>query len=308
MDKSYNYVYRNKKKSYTSGMINKQTVGGRAADIIIALFLILCCFVFIVPIWHVIMASLSNGKILSAKSGLVLFPVGDINFNGYKLVFADASIVRGYLNTIIYVVGATFFSLALNISAGYALSRDTMLKKPLIMLVLITVMFSGGLIPTYMVIRTLGWVGSMWAILIPGCTNAMYMMIMMSGFNDVPKESVEAAYIDGAGHFRIMMRIMLPQTMSIVTIIVLFSVVQQWNSWFPASIYLSSKRDLWPLQLWIKQIVAQNTGFLTSTNPNYDRYLIQYASIVIATIPILAAFPFFQKYIEKGVLIGGVKG
>lgn len=305
--KNKNFI-RKKSINRKSGMVERLSFGGIIADIAIISILVILSFCFIVPIWHVIMSSFSDGKVLAAKSGIVFLPVGEMNLNGYKLVFSDTSIIRGYINTIIYVVGATFFSIVLNVLAGYTLSRNTLFKTPLILFVLITMVFSGGLIPTYMVIRSLGWVGTMWAILIPGCTHAFYMMIMMTAFRQVPKEIVEAANIDGAGHLRLMFKIMLPQVRNIITVVLLFSVVQQWNSWFPASIYLSTARELWPLQLWIKQIVASNQDFLTSTNPDYNRYLIQYAVIAIATMPILIAYPFFQKYLEQGQLIGGVKG
>jgi putative aldouronate transport system permease protein len=293
---------------YKGGMVGKASTVGYLADIAIILIMIISVFCFIIPIWHVVMASISNGKLLAAHDGLVLIPVGEMTLNGYKLIFSDANVLKGYMNTLIFVVGATMFGLVLNIIAGYVASRDTMLSKPFTIIILFTMIFNGGLIPTYMVIRALGWVGTRWALLIPGCTHAVYMMIMITAFRTVPEETVEAARIDGAGHIRTMVRIMLPQCTSMVTVVVLFSVVQQWNSWFPASIYLSTKRDLWPLQLWIKQIVAQNADFLTSTAPDYNRILIQYAVIVAATIPILCAFPFFQNHIEKGVLIGGVKG
>ncbi len=297
-----------RRNKYGGGMVSKPTMGGIIANVFIYLFMVITIFVCIIPIWHVVMSSISEGKVLLAKSGLVVMPVGKINITGYKMVFSDSSILKGYMNTIIYVCGATIFGLILNVIAGYVLSRKSMLQKPLTILVLITMMFSGGLIPTYMVIRSIGWVGTMWAILIPGCTHAVYMMIMVTAFRNVPSEIIEASMIDGAKHLRIMLQIMLPQCVSMMTVVILFSVVQQWNSWFPASIYLSTKSELWPLQLWIKQIVAQNEDFLQVANPNFDRYLIQYAVIVAATLPILCLFPIFQKYIEKGVLIGGVKG
>ena len=134
------------------------------------------------------------------------------------------------------------------------------------------------------------------------------MIMMMNAFNSVPHEMYEAARIDGAGHFRTMWQVMLPQAMNLGFVIILNSVVMQWNSWLQASIYVTNKKDLWPLQLWIKQITADNENFLRSENPDYNRYLIQYAVIVAATLPILLLFPFFQDKLEKGVIAGGVKG
>lgn len=136
----------------------------------------------------------------------------------------------------------------------------------------------------------------------------MFMVMMMNAFNSVPKEMYEAARIDGAGHIRTMVQVLLPQAMNLGSVIILNSVVMQWNAWFNASIYVPNNKKAWPLQLWIRQITADNQNFLRSANPDYSRYLIQYAVIVAATLPIIVLFPFFQDKLEKGVIGGGVKG
>lgn len=289
-------------------MVEHKSVGDRIADVLIYLIVALIAFVCVIPMWHVLMTSLSDGKAVMAYDGLLVKWIGDFNLEAYKLIFQDASILSGYMNTLIYTVGATALGFVIAAMTGYALSRDTKLKTPVSLILMSTMLFSGGLVPTYMVIRALGWVGTRWALLIPGCTNAMFMIMMMNAFNSVPHEMYEAARIDGAGHFRTMWQVMLPQAMNLGFVIILNSVVMQWNSWLPASIYVTNKKDLWPLQLWIKQIVADNQNFLQSANPDYNRYLIQYAVIVAATLPILLAFPFFQNKLEKGVIAGGVKG
>ena len=227
---------------------------------------------------------------------------------GYKHIFNDSSILTGYLNTIIYTAASTALGFFIAVTAGYAMSRDTKLKGIMIMVMMLPMLFGGGMVPTYMVIRKLGWVGTRWALIIPGCTNAMFMVMMMNAFNSVPKEMYEAARIDGAGHFRTMSRIMLPQAMNLGSVIILNSVVGQWNSWLQASIYVPNKRNLWPLQLFIREITANNENFLQSSNPDYSRYLIRYAVIVAATLPIIVLFPFFQDKLEKGVIAGGIKG
>ena len=174
-------------------------------------------------------------------------------------------------------------------------------------MVTFTMLFSGGLIPTYMVLKTLDMVGTRWALLIPGCTNAFFMILMLNGYRNVPEATVESARIDGAGHIRILFRIMLPQASSMLVVTILNTVILQWNSWFPASIYVTNQRELWPLQLWIKQMVAENSEILKASNPDYNRWLIQYAVIIAATLPVLVALPFFQKKLERGMLIGSVK-
>jgi len=298
---------KSKKKKH-DGMVVKQSKIGFIFDTIIFIFMLFIIFICLVPIWHVIMSSFSDGKTLLSQGGLVLWWKGDFNLNGYKLLFTNLNILKGYLNTIIYVVGGTTFGFIINVIGGYVLSRNTIYTKPLYVFIFFTVLFNGGLIPTYIVIRSLGMVGTMWALLIPGCTNAIYLIIMATSFRTVAKESIEASELDGAGHLTIMFKVVLPQAFSMASVIILFSVVQQWNSWFPASIYVPSQRELWPIQLWIRQIVSENQNFLMSQNPDYNRYLIQYSVIVVATMPILIAFPFFLKQIEKGIVLGGVKG
>ena len=289
-------------------MVEHKGIGDHIADVIIYLLVALVAFVSVIPMWHVLMTSLSDGKMVMAYEGLVWKWIGNFNLKAYNLIFDNASIVSGYANTIIYTVSSTALGFVLAAITGYALSRDTKLKTPVSLILMATMLFSGGMVPTYMVIKSLGWVGTRWALIIPGCTNSMFMIMMMNAFNSVPREMYEAARIDGAGHFRTMWQVMLPQAMNLGFVIILNSVVGQWNSWLPASIYTPNNNNLWPLQLWIKQIVADNANFLRSANPDYNRYLIQYAVIVAATLPILVLFPFFQDKLEKGVIAGGVKG
>ena len=291
----------------SGGMVEKATVSGAIADVMIIAILVLVMFCSIIPLWHVLMASVSEGKRLIANDGLLLLPVGKPTFTGYTLLFADASIVMGYFNTIIYVSAATGIGMVLCILGGYVLSRKTKLRKPLTLIVTFTLLFSGGLIPSYMVNRTLGLVGTRWSLILPGATGAYFVVMMMNAFKSVPESMVEAARIDGAGHIRTMAQIMLPQCRSISAVVMLNSLVVHWNSWLPASIYVPNKRDLWPLQLWIRQIIADNEGLMQSINPDYNRYLIQYAIIIAASLPILLAFPFFQKSLETGIIAGGVK-
>lgn len=297
-----------KKMRIKEGMVENRSFASRIVDAVIILLVLCVLFCSIIPLWHVIMSSISDGKTLLAQEGLVIWPVGTPTLGGYANLFQDASILKGYGNTLLYVVGATFFCMVINVTGGYVISRPSKLQGVFLLFVMITAMFGGGLIPTYMVVKDLGWVGTRWSLLIPGCTNAFFMVTMVAAYRSVPEATIEAARIDGAGHLRIMFNIMLPQAMSMGIIIVLNSVILQWNSWFNASIYVPTQTDAWPLQLWIKQILADNANFLRSTNPDYSKYLIQYAVIVISTLPILIAMPFFAEKMEKNVVVGAVKG
>lgn len=312
MRKSNQKIREKKKSNPTEGtqlhMVERPNIWGKAVDVLVMVVcgvIALCCAI---PLWHVLMASLSDGKALMAHEGIVFFPVGEATLDAYKSVFRDNGIMLGYLNTIIYVVGATFFGMFLSITGGYVLSRQTRLKPLLTIFIILPVLFGGGLIPTYMVVRKLGMLGTRWALLIPGCVNAMGPILMMNGFNSVPNTLYEAARIDGAGHIRTMLQVMLPGAMNIGTVCILNSVIGQWNAWFNASIYLPNDRDKWPLQLWIRQITADNDNFFMSSNPDYSRYVVQFAVIVVATAPLLCVFPFFQEKLEKGIIGGGIKG
>lgn len=291
-----------------SSMVEHPGIGDRIVDIVVIAVCGLVAFCSLVPMWHVLMSSLSDGKSLLASSEVAWLPEGGFTLDGYGHIFKDSSILKGYANTILYTVAATALGFFMSVTAGYAMSRNTKLKGFMIMAVMIPMLFGGGMVPTYMVIRRLGWVGTRWALIVPGCTNAMFMVMMMNAFNSVPREMYEAARIDGAGHFCTMSRIMLPQAMNLGAVIILNSVVGQWNSWLQASIYVPNKRNLWPLQLFIREITSNNENFLQTSNPDYSRYLIRYAVIVAATLPIVILFPFFQDKLEKGVIAGGVKG
>ena len=296
-----------KTKYRNGGMVEKNSVLGWIADIIIYALLIVMMFICIIPLWYSLVASFSDGFTLYTSEGMIWLPVGKLSLEGYKHIFETNNVLLGYGNTILYVVSATLLGFVLNVLAGYVLSRSTRYRGIMILFVMFTMMFGGGLIPTYIVLRSLGFVNNPLAIIIPTCTNAYFMILMMNAYLGVPQSTVEAAQLDGAGHFRLMFQICLPQCMSIATVVLLYSVVFQWNSWFQAYVYLSSAKEWWPLQLVVNNMISENTTFTQSANIDYSRYLIQYGLVVVATIPILCAFPFFQKYIEKGAVLGGVK-
>ena len=301
-------VKKYKANDYTSHMIENPSVFDRIVDIIVILICIMVAVCSFIPMWHVAMSSISDGKLLIVNDGLVLKPIGEATLAGYRHLFKNASILTGYANSLINTISATALGFFMCALTGYALSRQTKLKGFMTMFIMFPMLFGGGLVPTYMVIRSLGWVGTRWALIIPGCTNAMFMIMMMNAYNSVPASLYEAARIDGAGHFRTMLQVMLPQAMNMGSVIILQSVVMQWNSWLNAKIYVPNNKALWPLQLWINTIVADNQNFLRTSNPDYSRYLIQYAVIMAATLPLLVTFPFFQEKLEHAVIGGGVKG
>ncbi|HHV10772.1 MAG TPA: carbohydrate ABC transporter permease [Clostridiales bacterium] len=278
-------------------------------------FMILLCIACVAPLWHVLMSSVSDPRALMAAKGLLLKPLGDITWKGYQLVFKNANIITGYMNTLFYVAITTILGTTLTVLAGYTISRENMkLKAPITIMILFTMMFSGGLIPTYMIIKMLGMINHSVAVIIPGVINAFYIIMMKSAFEQLPNSYEESAKIDGAGPLTIMIKILVPLIKSTIAVIVMFNIVQQWNSWFPASIYLTKRRDLWPLQLFMREILVQNdTGKILSgsdalSKADYTTNLVKYCVTIVGTLPILCIYPFVQKYFVKGVTLGGVKG
>jgi putative aldouronate transport system permease protein len=261
------------------------------------------------------MASLSNPRILFASSGIITLPLGKPTLQGYMLVFKNGFIVRGYMNTLLYVSVNTMLGTCLTAAAGFVLSRPNMkLQTPLSLLVLLTMMFSGGLIPSYMINRALGLVNNRLGVIIPGVINAFFIMMMRSAFVRLPASYEESAKLDGAGPVTILVRILAPLVKATIAVIVMNIVIVQWNSWFPASIYLARRRDLWPLQLFMREILVQNdtNRILTGTDAmnaaDNVAHLVKYSVTIIGTLPILAAYPFAQKYFVKGITLGGIKG
>lgn len=292
-----------------------RTKGQKVFAVFNTIGLILLSIVFILPVWHVAMGSISDPLKVAASSGLILTPLGEPTLGGYRLVLNNNTIWVSYLNTIIYVVASTLIGLVLNILAAYVLSRRQLYFKSIIaFIVLFTMIFNGGLIPTFMLVRDLGMLNTRWAIIIPGCLTAYNIIIMRTSFSEIPEELYEAARIDGAGNFRILWQIVVPVSKAIIAVIILFYAIQQWNAWFQASIYLPAQnRALYPLQLTLREIVLLSSeNSITADADGQDveiyRPLIKYATIMVSVIPMMILYPFVQKYFVTGVMIGSVKG
>jgi putative aldouronate transport system permease protein len=299
---------RSGKHRNKSGMIESNSPANVAVDSVLVVFLTIVAFCSIIPLWHCLMSSVSNGQSLFSHEGLVSWPVGEFTLDGYKMALRDDSILSGYLNTIIYVLGSVAFGFVLNVLGAYVLSRRCKLKAILTFFVVFTMLFSGGVVPLYMVVRELGMTGTRWALILPHCTNAAFFIMNVKAFESVPESTVEAAQIDGAGHLRLIFQVMLPQCFSFILVTMVNTAIFAWNAWLSASIYVPTDKSRWPLQLWIRELVSTNQDFLNWTNPDYNRYLIQYCVIALATLPLIMMFPLFIKRLEKGMARGGIKG
>jgi putative aldouronate transport system permease protein len=264
------------------------------------------------PLVYVILASLSDPSELIANRGPLWRPLG-LSLGAYRAVLQNPMIAIGYRNTLFYVVGGTALNMALTCLGAYGLSRRNVLfSRPILILILFTLFFDGGLIPTYLLVgQTLQMADTPWALIVPTAINTINLIILKTAFESVPIALEEAARIDGANDFTILWRIVLPMSLPAVAVVVLFYTVAHWNSYFPALIYLHT-RDLYPLQLVLREIlITSNVESMTTSVSSGDTFevaqTIKYATIVVATLPILVVYPFLQKYFVKGALIGAIR-
>lgn len=290
----------------------KQSAGDIAFRCINGAFMILLMIVCVYPLYYVLAASLSNSNLLIAHSGLLFMPLG-LNLDSYRAVFDYPIILRSYLNTLIVVVSGVSVSVILTIFGGYFLSRgDICLKKLCMMLIIFTMFFTGGLIPFYLTVKALKLMNTYWALILPAAVNTFNLIIMRTAFMEVPKSLEESAKIDGANDLVLLFRIILPVVMPTVAVIILYYGVAQWNAWFHAMIFIKD-RELFPIQLVLREILIQKSSqgigntLLEGDNPQIAE-TIKYATVIVATLPILVIYPFLQKYFVKGVMVGSVKG
>lgn len=281
--------------------------------------LILCLMVFIIiayPIYFVIIASVSDSRLVSR--GLVtLFPRG-FSLYGYEQIFQDTRVWTGYLNTIIYSVGGTLINLLVTLPAAYALSRKDLKGRNLLTFFFaFTMFFNGGIIPTYILFRDLNLIDSRWVFVLPTALNVFNLIIARTFFeNSIPNSLYEAAELDGCTHFQFFMKVALPLSKALISVIGLYYLVQHWNNFFTGLIFVRDY-DKQPLQIVLRDILISNQAFQQGAGTGggdiggyAQQYAeqIKYAVIIVSTLPVLIVYPFLQKYFEKGVMIGSLKG
>lgn len=291
----------------------KESPSRKAFNVFNIIFMLCMIVITLYPLLYVVFASLSDSNELMKHSGLLLKPVG-FSWAAYKAVFQNPNILQGYKNTIIVLISSVAVSMFLTCLAAYVLSRKNVLFNGIItFIIMFTMFFSGGMIPTYLLVNNLGLTNTYWALILPTAISTYNMIIMRTGFAAIPESLEESAKIDGANHFTILFKIVIPLAKPTMAVIVLYYAVACWNSWFNAMIYLQKRRDLQPLQLILRGILIENdTSNMQDGNVGQDTESIaesiKYAVIVVATLPILAIYPFLQKYFIKGIMIGAVKG
>jgi putative aldouronate transport system permease protein len=292
-------------------MAVRRNTGEIVFDVFNVSFMLALVIVTLYPLYYIFLASISHPTLLASAKGFFVRPQG-FSLAAYNYVIETPSIRTGYANTMIYVVAGTLVNLVLTSLGAYGLSRSNLPGKNTFMfLIVFTMFFSGGLIPTYLLVKNLGMLDSRLAMIIPPAINTWNLIIMRTGFQAVPASLEESAKIDGANDLTILVRIFLPVSMPVVAVMILFYSVYHWNAFFNAMIYLQT-RTLYPLQLILREIIIMSSTDTMMIGTVSDRepigQTIKFATIIVTTVPILFAYPFLQRYFVKGVMVGAIKG
>ena len=287
----------------------------RTSDIILVVICVIILLIVAYPLYYVLVASVSDPYDVYAGKTFLL--PSKFSLEGYKAVFADPNILTGLLNSFKYTVIGTVFSVVMLYLTAYPLSvKNLPGRKFFSIFFIITMYFGGGLVPTYLIVKETGLINNMWSLFLPGGVAVGNMIIMRNFFeNSIPKEMIEAAEIDGASKWTTFIRIVVPLSRSIMAVMVVFSMVAYWNDWFTALIYLPGKENA-PLPLVLRNILikssasASQAGMISGGYAELSKLteMIKFSSVIVAALPMLIIYPFVQKYFEKGMMAGAVKG
>ncbi|MDQ0045805.1 putative aldouronate transport system permease protein [Paenibacillus polymyxa] len=295
-------------------LLKRKSKGDMWFDIVNYVMLTIVMLLVLFPLYFVLIASLSDPNLI--YSGEVWFFPKGFTLDGYGRIFSDSSIWIGYANSILYAGLGTLIGVAVTVCAAYPLARKGLAGKSAIMwFLLISMFFSGGLIPTYLLIKDLHMLNTIWALVIPGAGGVFNVIIVRTFFQStIPDEMWEAASIDGCSNTRFFWSIVLPLSKSVIAVMVLYHVVGFWNGFFDALIYLNDENK-YPLQLVLRNILVQNqanSGMMIDVESYAAKMrvteLIKYGVIIVSSLPLLILYPFLQKYFVKGVMIGSIKG
>ncbi len=280
-------------------------------DVLNTLFMLVIIFITAYPVYYVLICSISDPLALARTTEMLWLPIAPYTTKAYETVFQNQLSGSGFRNTLFVLVVGVIIQMAMTSLGAYFLTiKGPMLKDPITFMIIFTMYFGGGMVPAYLNLRDLKLLNSLWSLILPGAIGTSNMIILKSAFKALPESLSESAKLDGATHFQILTRIMLPLTKATLAVLVLYYGVSHWNSWFSASIYIRDSK-LFPLQLVMRNILAASS--LSGTDIGADEMamyadLVKYALIVVTTVPILVLYPFLQKYFVKGVMIGAVKG
>jgi putative aldouronate transport system permease protein len=300
------------KNTKTKNKIN-EGLDDKIFNVVVIALSIIIFLIILYPLWFIVIASISNSNLVNL--GKVTFWPKDIRFYGYQQIIQDSRIWVGYRNTILYVVAGTALNMVVTMPAAYALSRRNFKARNKIMFYFVfTMFFNGGLVPTYMTISSLHLISTKTILIIFIAVNT-YNLIIARTFieNSIPEDLYEAAVLDGCSHFTYFIKVVLPLSKAVNCVLILYYAVYHWNDYFNALVY-NSKSDNSPLQIVLREILLLNQAFANGNGGVQGGYgqssadQVKYAIIIVSTVPILCVYPFVQKYFEKGVMIGAVKG
>ncbi len=294
-------------------MAIKRSTASRAFDACNVVVLALCAAVTMLPFIYVLAASFATEREIVERP-LFLIP-RDVTLGAYQYIFSSSTLLRSILNSVIITLSGTAVNMACTITMAYGLSKHRVAGRNLILnLIIFSMFFSGGMIPTYIVVSGLGITNTYWSVILPGAISAYNLMIIKNFFQNIPAELEESAYLDGCNDIGALWRIALPLSLPVIATFSLFYAVGHWNAYFSAMLYMSKAPEKWPLQVMLRQLIIlsqMTAGDMVSMDPNFVKppdQSIKMAVIMISTIPVMMLYPFLQKYFTKGVLVGALKG
>lgn len=302
-------------KGFSNWMYGRKSLGSKIFDFFNVVLMIILIIITIYPFLYVLFASISNPMLLMSHQGILWKPVG-FSLKGYELVLANDGIKNGFAVTLFVVVVGTFCNMIFSLLFGYVLSRRKLMLHGIITFIAVfTMYFNGGMIPTYIIVRNLKLIDSLWALILPGLISTYNVIILRTALRSVPVELEESAKLDGAGDLRILINILIPVIIPTIAAISLFYMVGHWNAWTSALIYIKTPTK-YPLQLVLRSILIRNQteGAMAGEayyQPGEDyaaRMLLKYSTIIVSIVPIICVYPFLQKHFTKGVMIGAIKG
>ncbi|MEK0316148.1 carbohydrate ABC transporter permease [Cohnella sp. 56] len=290
--------------------MQQRSIGSKVFDVTNHTLLLIVGLVTVLPFIYVISGSLVSSQELLTKK-IVLFPTR-ISWDAYQYIFATPIIYRSLLNSMFITVVGTVINLVLTTLMAYPLAKKTLRgRSKLMMLIVFTMLFNGGMIPTYLVVKSMGLLDTYWSLWLPSAISAFNLILLRNFFQQLPESLEESAKIDGCNDLRILYKIVVPLSLPAMATFALFYAVYYWNSYFTAVLYIN-KSSLWPIQVWLQQIVLLSAGGFSDANALSEVVVppdsIKYAVIVVAAVPVLLLYPFLQKHFTKGVLLGSVKG
>ena len=291
-------------------MVDARNKGDKVVDALIVIIMIVIGIIMLYPMLYELMVSFSDPAQLVRHRGLLIWPLG-FDTTAYKLVLSNNQILSGYKNTLFLLVAGLAVNISMTCLGAYCLTRvHVYWHRLMTMFVLITMYFSGGLIPSYLTVRAVGLYNSLWSCIIPGAISTYNMIILRSYFSSIPESLVESVFIDGGGHMTVLFKIFIPLSLPAMAVMVPYYGVGHWNSWFNANLYLQEKAK-WPLQLVLRNVLIEGSNLDLGGTVVADYEMLaksmKAAMVIVTTLPILAIYPFLQKYFVGGMMIGSLK-